>query len=185
MIPFQLHLVRVGAMGQIGRFAPVDAARYERGRRVIVRTPRGLEIGEVLTPPPLGNERAWSDGPLLRAMTNEDELLEARLQLRRNAAFEACSARVRELGLGVQLLDVEHLFDGKNLVFYFLGDQPPELAGLIEELTERYDTAVEFRQFADTLTAGCGPGCGTSEAEGGGCTSCGAGCAVSGSCGVK
>jgi len=185
MIPYQLHLVRVGAMGQVGRFAPVDAARYERGRRVIVRTPRGLEVGEVLTPPPLTNEKAWSDGPLLRAMTNEDEMLEARLQMRRNDAFEVCSARVAELGIGVQLLDVEHLFDGKNLVFYFLGDQPPELTSLVEELTEQYDTTVEFRQFADALTTGCGPGCGTSEATGGGCGSCGTGCAVSGSCGTK
>ena len=41
------HLVRVGAMGQVGRFAAVDAVRYPRRSRVIVRTRRGLELGDV------------------------------------------------------------------------------------------------------------------------------------------
>ena len=38
-------------MGQVGRFAAVDAVRYPRRSRVIVRTRRGLEMGEVLCPP--------------------------------------------------------------------------------------------------------------------------------------
>ena len=43
----------------------------------------------------------------------------------------------------------------------------------------------EFRRFADTLSEGCGPGCGTEEAMGqGGCESC-TSCAVASACGVK
>ena len=38
-------------MGQVGRFAAVDAVRYPRRSRVIVRTRRGLELGEVLMSP--------------------------------------------------------------------------------------------------------------------------------------
>jgi hypothetical protein len=38
-------------MGQVGRFAAVDAVRYPRHCRVIVRTRRGLEIGDVLAGP--------------------------------------------------------------------------------------------------------------------------------------
>jgi len=47
----RFHLVRVGAMGQVGRFAAVDAVRYPRHTRVVLRTRRGLEIGQVLSPP--------------------------------------------------------------------------------------------------------------------------------------
>ena len=43
-----LHLVRVSQMGEVGRFTAVDGRQYPRGARVIVRTPRGLETGEVL-----------------------------------------------------------------------------------------------------------------------------------------
>ena len=41
------HLVRVGALGHVGRFTAVDAVRYPRDSRVVVRTGRGLELGEV------------------------------------------------------------------------------------------------------------------------------------------
>ncbi len=99
------HLVRVGMMGDVGRFASPDAVHYPRGARVVVRTPRGLERGEVLSrsaeaPPEL------TDGTLLRAMTVEDELLEARLTKNREQAYEACAGRIAELGLPTVLLDV-------------------------------------------------------------------------------
>ena len=42
------HLVRFGLLGHVGRFAAVDAVRYPRRARVIVRSGRGLEVGEVL-----------------------------------------------------------------------------------------------------------------------------------------
>ncbi len=44
------HFVRVGALGNVGRFTSVDAVAYPRASRVIVRTSRGLETGEVLGP---------------------------------------------------------------------------------------------------------------------------------------
>src|SRR3954467_9523297 len=80
------HLVRVGAMGQVGRFAAVDAVRYPRRSRVIVRTRRGLEVGEVLCPPEDSDEgRTEADGDLLRGVTIQDELLQARLEKNRQA----------------------------------------------------------------------------------------------------
>ncbi len=176
------HLVRVGALGHVGRFTAVDAVRYPRGARVIVRTSRGLEIGEVLSPTDDAPARGQSDGSILRGMTVEDQLLEARLDKNRRQAFEACAARIRELGLPAALVDVEHLFDGRSLYFYFLGDVPPELESVTAELAEVYDAAVQFRKFSDTVADGCGPGCGTAEAAGSGCTSCAAGCPVGSAC---
>ena len=87
------HLVRVGALGHVGRFTAVDAVRYSRGMRVIVRTSRGLEIGEVLGPIDEAPARGESDGSILRGMTVEDQLLEARLDKNRHQAFEACATR--------------------------------------------------------------------------------------------
>jgi cell fate regulator YaaT (PSP1 superfamily) len=176
---FQLHLVRVGAMGQVGRFAPVDGTVFDRGRRVIVRTPRGLELGEVLAAPPLAAE-GWSDGPILRLATIEDELLSARLLKNRDEAFLAVTNEIHEQGLSVCLIDVEHLFDGRHLVFYFLGEQPVELEPLLADLAARYDAHAQVRQFAEALTTGCGPDCGSHEAEGHGCGSCATGCGVAG-----
>jgi cell fate regulator YaaT (PSP1 superfamily) len=176
----RFHFVRVGVPGHVGRFTAVDAASYPRGARVIVRTGRGLEIGEVLAPS-ASTERGASDGAILRGMTVEDQLLEARLEKNRDRAFHACQRRLAESGVEATLLDVEHLFDGRRLYFYFLGEVTPAIEAMTQELAEAYDSAAQFRQFADTLTAGCGPGCGE-DASGGGCTSCAVGCAVTGAC---
>ena len=179
------HLVRVGAMGQVGRFTAVDAVRYPRRSRVIVRTRRGLEIGEVLAPPKDDGQQARNDGQLLRGMTVEDELLQARLERDRQQAYEACTALLVENRMSAVLVDVEHLFDGQGLYFYFLGEVTPELEQYTGRLAEAYEAKVQFRKFTETLIEGCGPGCGTEEAKGqGGCESC-TSCAVASACGTK
>lgn len=180
----RFHLVRVGALGQVGRFSAVDAARYPRGSRVVVRTERGLELGEVLAAPE-AESQAGADGQILRGMTVEDQLLEARLNKNRQQAYAACQLRLDELGLPVTLMDVEHLFDGQTLVFYFLGEQSPALQSVTAELAELYDAQVQFRAFAETLAHGCGPDCGTEAAAGHGCSSCSTGCAIADACSTR
>lgn len=175
------HYVRIGVLGSVGRFAAVEARHYPRGARVICRTPRGLEVGEVLT----GVELAANDpcdGALLRRVTVEDDLLVARLQKNRDEAYEACTARLIERGLSCVLVDVEHLFDGQSLYFYFLGEETSELDALTAELAEVYEAKAQVQKFAETLAAGCGPDCGTE--EGGGCGSACGSCAISGACGT-
>ncbi|HEY3393076.1 MAG TPA: PSP1 C-terminal domain-containing protein [Lacipirellulaceae bacterium] len=182
----RFHLVRVGAMGQVGRFAAVDAVRYPRHCRVIVRTRRGLEIGDVLAEPDDNGEgRAPADGEILRGMTVQDELLQARLAKNRQAAYDACAELLAESGVPAVLVDVEHLFDGQGLFFYFLGEVPPTLEEHTQRLAETYETKVQFRKFTETLIEGCGPGCGTDEVKGrGGCDTC-TSCAVAGACGTR
>ena len=173
-------------MGQVGRFAAVDAVRYPRHSRVIVRTRRGLEVGSVLTEPDDRDDgRTFADGDILRGMTVEDDLLEARLETHRHEAYEACASLLAEHRLPAVLVDVEHLFDGQGLFFYFLGEVPPELESYTGRLAETYEAKVQFRKFTETLIEGCGPGCGTEEAKGqGGCDAC-TSCAVAGACGTK
>ncbi len=176
------HVVRFGTLGHVGRFSSRDHDPFPRGHRVVVQTGRGIETGEVLTLEETHQADDSSlDGTLLRAMTVEDELLDARLQQNRLTAIEQCSARITELELPVSLIDVEPLFDGQALVFYFLGEETPEVELLVAELTETYETEVQFRRFAQAVEDGCGPDCGTSAA--GGCGSCAdGGCSLAKAC---
>jgi cell fate regulator YaaT (PSP1 superfamily) len=178
-----VHLVRVGSLGHVGRFASGDATRYPRGARVVVRTARGLEAAEVLAlvDRPVAGQ---PDGAILRGMTVEDDLLQARLAKGRDRALAACEERLRERGLTATLLDVEHLFDGETLFFHFLGQPPVEVQDLVAELAQEYEAKVQFAKFAEAVTTGCGPGCGTEEGAGCG-TACTTGCAIAGACGVK
>ena len=181
----QLHVVRVGLLGHIGRFRTTDGACFPRGTRVITRTARGLEVGQVLSGPDAMDAAVQPDGVLVRGMTAEDELLAARLEKNRHAAYLACCERLGATAPAVTLMEVEHLFDGQSLIFYFLGEPTDEVEQLTAELAQAYDAQAQLSRFAETLTAGCGPGCGTDEAAGHGCASCAAGCAVSGACGVS
>jgi len=182
-LPFgRQHLVRVGALGHVGRFTSVDAVRYPRGTRIVVRTDRGLELGEVLAEPQ-GADQAPADGSILRGLTVEDQLLEARLEKNRHEAYQACADRLARMSSPAVLMDVEHLFDGHTLVFYFLGEMTPEIEALTAELAELYESRVQFRKFAEAVTEGCGPGCGTDEAAG--CKTCVSSCAVAAHCSTR
>lgn len=184
------YWVRIGVLGSVGRFLAADGYRYARGMRVVCRTPRGLEVGEVLAPsdPIAADNHAVdgdappTDGTLLRRVTVEDDLLLARLEKNRHEALVACSDRLAELAIPAVLVDVEHLFDGQTLLFYFLGETTPQIDAVTAELAEVYEAQVQFRQFTETLTAGCGPHCGTEEAEGCGSGACSV-CAVASACG--
>lgn len=201
------HLVRIGCLGHVGRFSSVEPRRFGRGTRVVCRTSRGLEVGEILTavegsPTDVAPGEAESrfgsagssaitatpsrhdvsagrtgDGQILRRVTVEDELLLARLARHSRSAYDACTQLLRERGLNDLLLEVEHLFDGQSLYFYFLGTPSTEVEQLTHELAMAYDARAQIGKFADALTTGCGPDCGTERASGcgsHGCSSCAA-----------
>ena len=179
------HLVRVGLMGSVGKFVAADSCVYVRDSEVICRTDRGLEIGQVICDLPEADsfdpESDSTDGAILRPTTPEDQLILDRLDRHRDKAFFACQKLLKENGFNNVLVDVEHLFDGESVFFYFLGKPDPALEKLTEQLAETYDRKVRFKKFAESLAEGCGPDCGTKD---GGCSSSGCGsCKLSGSCG--
>lgn len=151
----------------------------------MVRTERGLEVGDVLA---LDEQASPSDadGPLLRRLTDADRLLLERLDRRREEAYEACADLLRSRGSRAVLADMELLFDGRGLYFYFLGEVDPIADRLTAELAQVYDAEARIGAFAETLADGCGPGCGTEDAvngcgSSGGCTTC----AVASACKTK
>ena len=175
-------------MAKVGQFASADSRLYPRDTQVICRTDRGLEVGVVICDiepiaaanEPKPNGQPLLDGSLLRKVTPDDRMILERLEKHRDKAFFACQDLIAERGLPGILMDVEHLFDGESVFFYFLGEVDSETEKLTEELAAIYDRKVRFKKFAETLANGCGPDCGTKE---GGCSSGGcAGCAVAGAC---
>ena len=172
-------LVRTGSWGEVTAMHAVDLTAYSHGQRVICKTERGLEIGQILSP-------ADGDalGRLLRPMTHEDELVQKRLEKYKRRAVEQCRKQLATAGIETTLIDVEHLFDGKTLVFHFLGDTTPEINEITSSLADEYERNAKTDHFAKLLAEGCGPGCGTEDkgcGSGGGC----AVCVVAGACSSK
>jgi hypothetical protein len=69
------YVVRYGTTRAVGLFSPRGQDRYSRGMRVIARTPRGMEAGDVLaeaTDEQVAGMANAPGGQILREMSTED-----------------------------------------------------------------------------------------------------------------
>lgn len=174
-------LLRVGPLGQIGRFHVGEVGGLARGQRVVCRTTRGIELAIALgfaeqSSGGTGETAGEADGRVLRRTTPEDELLWSHLRQLGEEAFQSCTTWLRQQSVVATLLEVEPLLDGRTLYFHFLSDVDEQVQQHLDQLVEIYEQRVRESKFANLLEHGCGPGCGTAAAKNG-CGSRG-GCAV-------
>jgi len=181
--------VRIGSLGEVHLAeCPLE---LPRGRRVIARTARGVELAEILrslpdsvpnqpsVPEPVTTTTRKPTAAILRATTEEDELLIRRLERHKRKAMEACRIALAESASQTVLLDVDQLFDGGTLIMHFLGPVDDLAESITRDISERYEAIVRSRHFSKLLREGCGPECGEKE---GGCGSKCGGCAVASAC---
>ncbi|GAB6167439.1 regulatory iron-sulfur-containing complex subunit RicT [Thermostilla marina] len=146
------YVVRYGAMRLIGVFNPPkgDSPPIRRGDQVIVRTDRGLEVGEVLCE---ATERVVArldnpgEGTILRLMTNDDRREAERLRKQSIDEMDVCWKWIRKLGLQMDLVDVEHLFGGERIIVYYLADGRVDFRELVRKLAAEFQTRIEMRQI--------------------------------------
>jgi len=166
----QNYFVRIGAWGDVARCRATGGETYQRGTRVICRTPRGLEIGQVTADCELPaaesldssnvSEFGETFATIVRATTGEDELLISRLEKHRCDAILECRKCLAEAGSAAVLLEVDQVFDAGTLVFYFLNPPDESDTQLVERLAASYESRIRSGHFAKLLAQGCGPGCG-------------------------
>src|SRR5579884_82170 len=146
--PASRYIVRHGAMRFLGDFEPADDAAYLRGEAVVVRTDRGLEAGQVLCPT---NPRALellgepTKGRILRRHNDADRQQIDRLHLAEQREFESCLRFIGQRRLQMELVDVEHLFGGERLIFYFLAEKRVDFRELVKDLALAFLTRLEIR----------------------------------------
>jgi len=144
------YIVRFGATRNLGVFTSKGPGRFGRGTRVVARTNRGLEAADVLCEATEASTAQLADPPqgqILRAMTAEDENELAHLQASEPAEFETCQRQVKELGLQMVLVDLEHLFGGERIVIYYLAEARVDFRELVKTLASEFQTRIEMRQI--------------------------------------
>lgn len=144
------YIVRHGAMRFLGEFTPKETAAYCRGQAVLAQTERGQEIGEVLceaTPRTLGLLSEPTRGQLLRVMNEADQQHAEALYQREEGEFQRCREFIRQRQLQMDLVDVEHLFGGERIIFYFLAENRVDFRELVKDLAREYRTRIEMRQI--------------------------------------
>jgi cell fate regulator YaaT (PSP1 superfamily) len=144
------YLVRHGAMRFLGEYQAGDNDSYFRGDLVVVRSERGLEVADVLCE---ANPRAVESiaeptrGQILRRITEEDQAQIERLRVGEGREMDTCCRIVQERQLQMELVDVEHIFGGERIVFYFLADKRVDFRDLVKDLAREYKTRIEMRQI--------------------------------------
>ena len=151
------YLVRYGAMASIARFGSSEPVGGARGNRVVVRTDRGLEVGEVLVGP-TDDVQPGASGEVVRLLSEEDQSQLENLRHQLEPLFEACQNHFLQRGLPVEAIDFDPLLDGDKVIIYFLGEPSAELGRLATELGGRYQASVEFQPAIEVAPAGCKSG---------------------------
>ena len=143
------YIVRHGVMRFLGPFDG-RGVEYARGAHVVARTERGLEVGEVLceaTPRAVEYLSEPTGGVILRQVTAEDQEQVGRLSDIECQEFELCGRFVEQRKLQMALVDVEHLFGGERIIFYFLAEKRVDFRDLVKDLAREYKTRIEMRQI--------------------------------------
>jgi cell fate regulator YaaT (PSP1 superfamily) len=165
-------VVRYGLMRQVGEFRHNLSSPPHPGRKLVIRSERGVELGEVLMPLCDGEDAESSscrqcssgrrvadfihasgpeypyrrDGKILRVANAQD--VDEQRHLDTSAREEATFARqhIREMKLDMRLVTVEHLLGGERIIFYFSSETRVDFRDLVRLLATQFRTRIEMRQ---------------------------------------
>ncbi len=165
-------IVRYGLMRHIGEFRHTLKDTPAPTDRLVVRTDRGVELGEVVSvvsrdqndpdQPCRGcisseklNQFLQTAGPeypfrrsgrVLR-IANQQDLVDFRhLQNSASEEIRYCRQRIREKNLPMRLVTAEHLLGGERIVLYFTSETRVDFRELVRDLAGQFRTRIEMRQ---------------------------------------
>lgn len=126
-------LVRYGTIPQVERCTILVADEVPRGARVVIRTDRGEELGELLQSIVAGQRSPEEEAPgtvLLRVATEAEIQQADALRQKCEDEFPLWQKRIAEWGLELELIDLERNLDDSLLVLYVLNDRGPDCTKL-------------------------------------------------------
>ncbi|MCK4340211.1 MAG: hypothetical protein KAY37_00625 [Phycisphaerae bacterium] len=161
----QGRIVRYGAMSWVGEFTHKGTAVLTWGKKVVVQSDRGIELGEHIGPPSntcpaerfsellqcyvrnSGPEFCRPNAGRILRLASENDLNEQKhLNSHVNEDIRHCAAFAARLGLDLKVVTAEHLLGGERIVFYFRSAARVDFRQLVKELAQHYRTRIEMRQ---------------------------------------
>ncbi len=144
------YVIRTGTTRSLGVFTTSQGEVLRRGTQVIGRTDRGLEVGEVMceaTDEVVAQMQDPRKGHVIRTVTADDQRELNHLHAKEKEEFAIVEKKVAELGLPMQLVEVEHIFGGERIVVYYLSEVRVDFRELVKILAGEFQTRIEMRQI--------------------------------------
>ena len=144
------YLVRHGVMRFIGVFTADLDFVFRRQETVIIRSDRGLEAGELLcpaTPQAVAAIPEPTSGQLVRSANDEDRKRITDIVDIQKREYTTGRELIVQHKLAMQIVDVEHLFGGERVVFYFLSESRVDFRELVKSMAREFHARIELRQI--------------------------------------
>ncbi|MEM7622719.1 MAG: PSP1 domain-containing protein, partial [Planctomycetota bacterium] len=163
-------VVRFGTMKLVGEYPYREDITPGCGTKLVVRTHRGTELGEMLTStcPNAGCSKSvsrkemlgyiensggrdypfFTDGRVVRIATGEDLDSQARMEQAKNGLRAEARQIAADLGLdraGAKVVEVEPVLGGERLTVYFTSEQRVDARELGRVMSVRHRTRVDVR----------------------------------------
>lgn len=162
-------VVRFGVLRMIGEFPYDGQAKPGCGSKLVVRTHRGTEIGEMLTStcPNAGCSKSitrkemleyiensggkdypfFNQGKVLRVATPEDLNEQARLDGMKKDMLNMARQIAGDLGLPMKIVEAEPILGRERVTFYFTSEERVDFRDLVSRLVGQLHTRIELRQI--------------------------------------
>lgn len=161
-------LVRYGRMNEVGWFEHNETHIPKVPARVVIKTDKGLELGYLvgqLGPYKAGHFKLNQDqvkkyfdtseieycdisaGSFVRYATDEDISEQKHLQMLAKEEIQCCRRFAEEQNLSMKIVDVEHIFGGERIIFYFMSESRVDFRQLVKKIAHEYQTRIEMRQI--------------------------------------
>ncbi|NNM85550.1 MAG: hypothetical protein HKL96_07325 [Phycisphaerales bacterium] len=166
--PPKTMVVRYGYLRLIGEFASDVTGKTGCGTKLVLRTNRGTEIGEMLTTA-CGNGGCsksitrdklleyidlsggrdypfYTDGRVLRMATAQDLANQQRLDEQRSKHLTQARELVTIHRLEMKIVAVEHLLGGERIILYFTAEHRIDFRSLVRDLAHQLHSRIELHQ---------------------------------------
>jgi cell fate regulator YaaT (PSP1 superfamily) len=141
------------------------------GTKLIIRTQRGMELGEMLTStcPNSGcghavtrkqmleyidnsggkNYPFTTRGKVMRVASLDDQNEQEHMNRRKPEIIKFTRRLMGEMDLAMRLVDIELLLGGERVIFYYKSEQWVDFRDLVNKLASEYQTRIEMQQVSD------------------------------------
>jgi cell fate regulator YaaT (PSP1 superfamily) len=148
-VPVNIVGIRFGYACKIYHFDSSDMD-LAAGDWVIVKTEKGMGLGQLAVPPfkrELDASQLEGLRKVIRKAGKTDFDQKERCAQREAEAYAYCLERVETLELPMKLVAVECFFDGSKYVFYFTAEGRVDFRELVKQLVARFPVRIEMRQI--------------------------------------
>jgi cell fate regulator YaaT (PSP1 superfamily) len=139
--------IRFKRAGRVYYFDPADI-ELEVNDYVVVKTSRGLELGQVVIAPEqvMDSELEEPLKPVIRKAEPEDIEQAQELEAKSAEALVECGNWIDKLKLPMKLLSAEYNLSGSRLTVFFSAAERVDFRQLVKELANHFKVRVELRQ---------------------------------------